>query len=191
MPRDLVRIPPLRSSFLSFEKDVETIVKKLFIENRPYSDELKRLLCISAKDALEGDYKAAIDKISVADLMDEYVLLKPRYKQEEFDEEKTVLFISFDNFIPNATNPQFRDCLVYIDIICNLKNWELGNYRIRPLKIAGYIDGILNEARLSGIGTFQFAGCNYTAYNEHLGGYTLTFMAIHGSDDEIPRVEVV
>lgn len=190
MPRDLVRIPPLRSTFLSFEKDVETIIRKLFIESRPYSDELKRLLCISATDALEGDYKADIDKISIADLMNDYVYLKPKYKQEEFDEEKTVIFISFDSFIPSY-NPEFRDCLVYIDIICNFKNWELGNYRIRPLKIAGYIDAILNEARLSGIGTFQFAGCTYTGYNEHLGGYTLVFSAVHGSDDEIPRAEVV
>ena len=191
MPRDLVRIPPLRSSFLSFEKDVETIVKKLFIENRPYSDELKRLLCISAKDALEGDYKADIDKISVADLMDKYILIRPKYFQEEFDEEQSVILISFDNFVPNANNHKFRDCIIRFDILCNVRNWDLGNYRLRPLKIAGYIDGILNESRLSGIGTLNFAGCQMGNYGENLSGYTLMYYAIHGSDDEIPKQEVI
>lgn len=191
MPRDLVRIPPLRSSFLSFEKDVETIVKKLFIENRPYSDELKRLLCISAKDALEGDYKAEIDKISVADLMDRYFLLKPLYKQEEFDEEQSVILVSFSNFVTDENNPEFRDCLVNFDIFCNFRNWDLGNYRIRPLKIAGYIDGILHNSRLSGIGTLQFVSCDILLQDNNLGGYSISFLATHGSDDEIPRAEVI
>ena len=38
------------SSFLSCEKDTESIVNKLFVESRPYSDELKRLLVINTKD---------------------------------------------------------------------------------------------------------------------------------------------
>ena len=32
----------LRSSFLSCEKDTESIVRKLFVESNPYSDDLKR-----------------------------------------------------------------------------------------------------------------------------------------------------
>ena len=42
-------IGDFKSSFLSCEKDAETIVKKLFVESRPYSDELKRLLLINNK----------------------------------------------------------------------------------------------------------------------------------------------
>lgn len=191
MPRNLVRTTPLRSSFLSFEKDVETIVRKLFIENRPHSDELKRLLCISAKDALEGDYKAEIDKISIADLMDEYVLITPKVKQEEFEEEKSIILISFDNFSVNQNNSEFRDCIVHFDILCNFKNWDLGNYRIRPLKIAGYIDGVLDNQRLSGLGTFQFQSCNEIIYDDNIGGYSLMFSAIHFTEDEIPRADVI
>ena len=37
---------PFQSSFLSCEKDTEIILRKLFIESRPYSDDLKRLLVI-------------------------------------------------------------------------------------------------------------------------------------------------
>mgnify|MGYP003444014135 CR=1 FL=1 len=65
----------------------------------------------------------------------------------------------------------------------------MGNYRIRPLKIAGYIDGILNEAKLSGIGTFNFLGCNELILDEDLAGYTLTYHAVHGNDDIILNEE--
>ena len=54
MKRDLVLTKPITSSFLSCEKDTETILKKLFIESRPYSDILKRLLLIPNKDALDN-----------------------------------------------------------------------------------------------------------------------------------------
>ena len=33
-----------KSSFLSCEKDTEAIIKKLFVDSKPYSDLLKRLL---------------------------------------------------------------------------------------------------------------------------------------------------
>lgn len=41
MKRNLVRTEPLTSSFLSCEKDTETIIRRLFIDNQPYSNELK------------------------------------------------------------------------------------------------------------------------------------------------------
>ena len=42
-----------QSSFLSVEKDSEQIIRKLFIESQPYSEELKRLLVINTKDCLD------------------------------------------------------------------------------------------------------------------------------------------
>jgi hypothetical protein len=61
----------------------------------------------------------------------------------------------------------------------------MDNYQIRPVKIAGYIDGILNNTKLSGIGTLTFMGMNELVLDEVLSGYTLSYMAIHGSDDKI------
>ena len=49
MTKNLARFD-LKSSFLSCEKDTDTILRKLFIESRPFSDTLKRLLVISTKD---------------------------------------------------------------------------------------------------------------------------------------------
>ena len=53
MKRNLA-VTNIHSSFLSCEKDMETILKKLFIESRPYSDELKRLFVINTKDCLDN-----------------------------------------------------------------------------------------------------------------------------------------
>ncbi len=128
--------------------------------------------------------------MSIAKLRDDgYIKLEPKISIPEHEEVKSYILISFDNFFPNATNPQFRDCTVTFDILCHTDYWDIGNYRLRPLKIVGYIDGILNNTRLSGIGTFQFAGCNELVLDQTFSGYTLMYKAIHGSDDIIPNKE--
>lgn len=194
MKRDLVRLPVLESSFLSCEKDAETILRKLFIESRPYSDELKRLLVISAKDCLDDrenpKYLEKLKDMSISKLREEgYIKLEPKIRIPEHSQIKSYIILSFDNFTPNAKNPQFRDCDVNFDIICHTDFWDIGDYRLRPLKICGYIDGLLNNCKLSGIGQFLFAGCDELVLSEDLSGYTLRYRAIHGSDDQIPRKE--
>lgn len=190
MKRDLA-ISNIHSSFLSCEKDMETILKKLLVESRPYSDELKRLLVINTKDCLDNltseVYNKKLKEMTVAKLMENgYIKIAPKIKFPEHEEIKSYIIITFDNFTTNEKNPKFRDCTVNFDIICHTDYWDIGNYRLRPLKIAGYIDGLLNETRLSGIGKFNFAGCNELILDENLSGYTLSYRAIHGSDDIIP-----
>lgn len=193
MKRD-VYTNKFNSSFLSFEKDIETILRKLFIESHPYSDILKRLLVINTKDCLDNlDSEAINEKIkemTLAKLRQEgYIKLEPKIAMPEHEEVKAYIIISCDNFTPNNNNPYYRDCTVSFTIVCHLDYWDLGNYRIRPFKIAGFIDGILNEAKLSGIGTFNFLGCDEVVYNEDLAGYTLIYRAVHGNDDRLPGEE--
>ena len=176
------------SSFLSCETDTEAIIKKLFVDSRPYSDILKRLLIINTPDCITDmtnqEYINKIKSMSVKDLMEKgYVRLSPKISLGENEEVKSYIVISFDNFTPNTSNPYYRDCVVMIDILCHTDYWDLGNYRLRPLKIAGYIDGILNNTKLSGIGKFQFIGCNELVLSENLSGYCLTYSATHGVDD--------
>ena len=182
------------SSFLSCEKDVEEILRKLFIASKPYSDTLKRLLVINTKDCLDNQDSEVINKklaeMSLSKLKQEgYITLEPKLRMEEHNEIQSYIVIGCDHFTPNMTNPEFRDCTVTFDIICHTDYWDLGNYRVRPLKIAGYIDGILNNAKLSGIGRFNFMGCNQLVLDENLAGYTLMYRAVHGSDDRIPSDE--
>ena len=131
-----------------------------------------------------------IDNCSLSKLVKEgYIKLEPKIQFEEHEEVKAYIVISLDNFTSNSTNEYYRDCTVNFDVICYTDYWNIGNYRLRPLKIAGYIDGILNEAKLSGIGTFNFLGCNELILDERLSGYTLSYRAIHGNDDNLPPKE--
>lgn len=191
MKRD-VNLPSSQfsSSFLSCEKDIEEILRKLFVSSKPYSDYLKKLLVINTKDCLDNETSTTIQQkiadMNLAKLRQEgYIKLEPKIRFGENEEVKSYIIVSCDNFSPNATNPHYRDCTVTFDIICHTDYWDIGNYRVRPLKIAGYIDGILNKARLSGIGMFQFMGCNQLVLNEELSGYTLMYSAVHGNDDKL------
>lgn len=194
MRKDLVK-PRLDSSFLSCEKDTETILKKLFIESRPHSDVLKKLLIINTKDCLTANnpnYERKINSMNLSDLRElGYISLESKVKFYEHEEVKSYIDISFDNFTPNVNNPEYRDCIISFDILCHTDYWDLGNYQMRPIKIVGYIDGILNNAKLSGIGVLNFLTCKRNNLDENLSGYTLIYKAVHDvdGDDKIPNVE--
>jgi hypothetical protein len=67
--------------------------------------------------------------------------------------------ISFDHFVPSE-NPEFRDNLIMFDVVCHVDQWNLKDFQLRPFKIVGEIDSLLNGAKLSGIGTLEFASCD-------------------------------
>lgn len=193
MLSNLAKVGQLESSFLSCEKDTETILRRLFIESQPHNQTLKRLLVINTKDCLtnldEPIYKKKLAEMNLPKLVQEgYVKLAPKIRIPEHEEIKVYLILTYDNFVPTS-NPKFRDCTIHFDIICHTDYWQMDNYQIRPLKIAGFIDGILNNAKLSGIGTLQFMGCKELVLDEVLSGYCLTYLATHGSDDSIEPEE--
>lgn len=194
MRRDVIELPNLNSSFLSVEKDIALILRKLFFENQPQNRQLLRLLLIPNKDCLSNTtdprYIEKVRTTTLQSLMEEgYIKLAPKIAMPEHEKVKSYIIISFDNFSPNARNPQFRDCTIHFDIICHTDYWPMDDYQIRPLKIVGYIDGILNNTKLTGIGELNFMGCNELVLDEVLSGYTLSYRAIHGSDDSIPDEE--
>ena len=187
----------LKSSFLSCEKDLETIIRKLFVDSSPYSDILKALLVINTPDVLtasgginqNSEYLKKLKEMTVKQLREQgYIRIEPKLKFGENNEVKSYILITFDNFAPSG-NEYYRDCIVMIDIICHSDYWDLGNYRLRPFQIAGIIDGILDGSKLSGIGTFDFLGCNEIVLSEELAGYCLTYSATHGIDDLIKEAD--
>ena len=185
MKRDTILSQPITSSFLSCEKDTELILRKLFIESRPYSDVLKRLLVVQAPDAMDKEYD--MTAYNLKKLIDaQYINMDPLIKMPEHDQVKAFIGLHFDNFTPSG-NPEFRDSTIQIDVICHHDYWYLGDYRQRPFKIMGYIDGILNRSRLTGIGQLHFVGASKIMLDENWSAFTLTYMATHGSDDQIPN----
>ena len=100
------------------------------------------------------------------------------------EKAKSYIVISFDNFVPNATNPAFRDNIIEFDIICHFASWQLDGFDLRPFKIAAEIDSMFNNTHLSGIGTLEFLASTQTVLNENLAGIVLLYSAVHGEDDK-------
>jgi hypothetical protein len=177
-----------KSSFYSCEKDAMTIINRLFNTFPTLGKELKRLLVVNTRDALDNPnnkYGEDMDKISVKDLINEnYITLVPKVIMEEHEKVKSYIIITFDNFVASS-NPEYRDCHISFDILCHTDHWDLGDLRTRPLKIAGIIDGALNESKLSGIGELQFIGLTELVLSDKLSGYSLIYKATHGNDDKL------
>ena len=193
MRRDLIK-PDLRSSFLSCEKDAQIILRKLFVESQPHSNNLKRLMIINTPNCLNEDNVAynSVTHFNLKDLKDRgYIKLEPKLNFGEHEDVKSYMLLSFDDFIPNKNNPEYRDCTVNIDIICHTDYWDIGDYQMRPIKIMGIIDGILNESKLTGIGNLHFMGASQLILDENFSGYTLMYRAVHDvdGDDKIPLEE--
>lgn len=198
MRKDVILTRPIRSSFLGVSQDAKSILQTLFVTSKPYSDRLKRLLLVNQPDCLDESnqlYKEYIDSKSLGDLINQgYIRLKPKMERGQHEEIKTYIIVSFDNFSSSA-NPEFRDFTLNFDIICYNDNWCLNDFKIRPIQVCGYCDGILGSVsdknkisrsqhiRLSGIGEYNFLGCNQAILNEDLGMYTLSYRAVHFTED--------
>lgn len=183
-----------KSSFLSAEKDQEAIWKRLFVESKPYSDKLKRLLIVNQPDCLDESkvqYRKVIDNLSLKGMKDQgYLRVVPKLAFGEHEEIKSYIILEFDDYTP-SDNPQYRNCVISFTIISHLDYWEMDDYKLRPHQIAGYIDGIMDGSKLSGIGTLQFLGASQIVLNEYLGGILLRYVATHEKkEDQNPELKV-
>lgn len=205
MRSDVIKMRPIHSSFFSCAQDTETILKQLFVKSNPYSDRLKRLLVINNPDCLDQanqNYQKLIDSKPLSILRSEgYVRTNPKIARKQFQNIKSFVLLTYDNFSSNAIDPKFMDCTVNFDIICYDDEWDLQNFQIRPIVIAGYIDGILNSIsddnkiawqnrgsssniKLSGMGEYYFLGLNLVVLNEDISMYTLSYRALHFTEDK-------
>lgn len=164
-----------KSSFLSIEKDFSMITHKML-----KNEKLKKLLFYQTMDCLE---KSNLTREETMSLVNKQIKIVP---QKLYDPEVySYVLISFNNFVTNSTNPEFRDNTITFDIVCHYDNWNLGNFQLRPYKIAGEIDALFNEKYLTGIGRLVFLSGDITAIDDDFGALSLTYLAIHGEDDKI------
>lgn len=180
-----------KSTFMSCAKDQETIWRQLLVNSKPYSDKLKKLLIINTPNCLDStqvQFQHKIDEYTIKRMKDEqYIKAIPKLSFGEHEEVKSYIMLEFDDFTPSE-NPEYRNCTISFTIISQLDYWELDDYELRPWLIAGYIDGILNETKLSGIGTLQFLGASQVVLNEYLGGVILRYTATHSDADDSERI---
>ena len=162
------------SSFLSVEKDLELITNKILKNER-----LKKLLYYTTKDAME---KPDIGEDASLELFGKNIKIVPKLYID--GSVLNYIIISFDNFTPNAENPEFRDNIISFDVICQFDQWQLGGFKLRPFKIAAEIDSMFNGKHLTGIGELEFLGANQLILNDEFAGFTLMYQAIHGEEDK-------
>lgn len=172
MKIDGVKIP--KSSFLSTEKDLEIVVNHLCKNER-----LKRLLYYTTPDAID---KPNLDDEQMIQLFKKNIKLIPKLYVD--GSVLNYVVISFDNFIPNDTNPEFRDNIIEFDIVCHYDQWHLKDYQLRPYRIAAEIDSMIDKTHLTGIGKLEFLGGNQIILTDEYAGLCLMYTAIHGEEDK-------
>lgn len=165
-----------KSSFLSIEKDFALIIERIMKNSR-----LKKLLAFDTRDALKRK-DSELTQEQTLKILNEHIKIVPNI---EIDTKlHTYLVINFDNFIPNDTNPEFRDNDIIFDIVCHVDNWQLDDFQLRPYKIAGELDYMFNEKRLTGIGKVQFYGAQQLQTAPGYITVTLMYRTIHGEEDK-------
>ena len=162
------------SSFLSMEKDLSLITNVLM-----KNENLKKLLHYTTKDCLQ---KPKLTEDETLALFGKNIKLIPKLYVDS--SVLNYVIISFDNFSPNRTNPEFRDNIIEFDIICHFDQWQLKDFQLRPYRIAAEIDSMFNEKHLTGIGELQFLGANQMILTDEYAGLCLMYSAIHGEEDK-------
>ena len=164
-----------KSSFLSVEKDLALICNKILENQR-----LCKLLYYTDRDCLNKPDLTTEQRMS---MINNQIRIIPKINIDE--KCPNYIVIVMDDFIPNSANPEFRDCSINIDILCNYDHWMLGDFKLRPHKIAGEIDSMLNKTKLTGIGTINLSSATNLVLDDKLMGMTLSYDAIHGIEDQI------
>ena len=159
-----------KSSFLAIDKDMELLVNH-FLKN----DRLLKLLYYDTPNALQ---QPAVPQDKALEMFGKQIKIVPKLKVDK--PEFCYVIISFDNFTPNLTNNEFRDNIISFDIVCHFDQWNLGDFALRPYKIAAEIDSMFNKKRLTGIGTIDFLGANQIVLSDEFAGLTLMYQTIHG-----------
>ena len=162
------------SSFLSVEKDLDIITSTMMKNER-----FKKLLYYTTADALDREN---LTTAQTAELFKKNIKIVPKLYVD--GSVLAYIIITFDNFVPNATNPEFRDNVISFDIICHFDQWDLNDFKLRPYKIAAEIDTMFNNKHLTGIGELQFMGANQIILTDEFAGLSLMYAAIHSEDDK-------
>lgn len=157
----------LKSSFNSVEKDLAYIAQKIS-EN----ETLLKLLVLR-----ENDTKSLTTQEKM-DIIKNNIKIVPKLTDCNTDVESYIV-ISFGNFSPNDTNPEYRDKILTFDIICHLDTWNLGDFKLRPYKILGHLDSMFNEKTLDGTCKINFMGADILSIDESISGITAMYSVIY------------
>lgn len=164
-----------KSSFLSIQKDLEIVTNKIMKNER-----LKKLLYYTTNDALDRERLTADQSL---DLFGKNIKIVPKIYVD--GSVLTYILISFNNFMPNDENPEFRNNTITFHIVCHFDQWQLKDFQLRPYLIAAELDSMFAEKHLTGIGKLEFISGDQVVMNDEYTDIALTYLAIHGEEDKI------
>ena len=167
--------PMPKSSFLSMEKDMHLISNMLLKNQR-----LKKMLHYTTPNCLS---KPDLTEEESVEIFGKNIKMVPKLYVD--NSVLNYIIVSFDNFTPNSSNPEFRDNIIEFDIICHFDQWTLKDFQLRPYRIAAEIDSMFDEKHLTGIGTLKFLGANQMILTDEYAGLCLMYVAVHGDEDKI------
>lgn len=163
-----------KSSFLSAEKDMNIIVDRIM-----KNDRLKKMLYYTTRDCLD---RPKLTEDETIDMFGKQIKIVPKLYVD--GSVLNYMIISFDNFSPNANNPEFRDNIIEFDIICHFDQWHMKDFELRPYKIAAELDSMFSGQKLTGIGKLEFLGANQMILTDEYAGLCVMYQAIHGEEDK-------
>ena len=172
MKREVYSYP--KSAFLSVEKDM-SIITNTIMKN----DRLKKMLYYTSKDCLN---KPNLNEDQTLELFGKNIKIVPKFYVDE--EVLNYLFINFNNFSLNASNPEFRDNIIEFDIICHIDQWQMHDFELRPYKIAAEIDSMFNNRTLTGMGQLVFFNASPIIVSDEFIGVCLKYKTVHGGEDK-------
>lgn len=139
---------------------------------------LKRLLYYTSRDALDRPNLTEDESLS---LIGKNIKMVPKLYID--NSVLNYIIISFDNFMPTS-NPEFRDSIIIFDVICHFDQWQLQDFELRPYRIAGELDAMFNNAKLTGIGELKFLAATQRVWSNEFAGLTLMYTATRGEEDK-------
>ena len=163
-----------KSSFLSAEKDMGLIVDMIMKNER-----LKKMLHYTDRNCMQ---RPNLSQDESLELFGKNIKLVPKLYVD--GSVLNYIVVSFNNFSPNDTNPEFRDNIIEFDIVCHFDQWHLKDFELRPYKIAAELDSMFNDKHLTGIGTLNFVGANRLILNDEYAGLCVMYQAVHGEEDK-------
>lgn len=163
-----------KSSLLGMPKDASIIISRIIAN--------PNVLKLLTYEGRNWEDQPIVTGDKVKEMFDtKQISCVPRVKIDR--EDKTYLRLTYGTVIRSATNPEYKDNTFGIDIICHYDNWDLGDFELRPYRLAGEIDSMLDKTRLTGIGKLEFVSCAPYIYDEEFAGVTLTYLAVRGHED--------
>ena len=160
---------PRQKNFATVEQDFQKIVERIF-ENQ---DVLKMLYYNTSDCTTKEDI---IDETILKEISDNNVRIIPNLKIPE--NKGSIIVITFNNFLPNQSNPKFMDNAIFMDVLCPIDTWMMDNYMMRPFRIMNELQTSFDKQKLNGIGVVNFITADLLTLGDY-AGYQMSYSVIN------------